>query len=330
MQAKARITGLGSYLPDRILTNQELEKMVETSDEWIVSRTGIKERRIANDDETPSFMGAQAAVKALEASGLDPQDIDMILVATMTPDYQTPSTGALIQAVLGAPKAAAIDLQAACSGYLYGLSMAKAYVDSEQYNNVLLVATEKLSSIIDYQDRNTCILFGDGASAAVISNQGKGFLIDTVCLGADGTVADTMVIPAGGARCPFSSETLGRRDHYLKMEGKAVFKHAIRRMSAAIEECLIKAHLGVEQISWLVPHQANIRIIDALSEYTHVPQERVFKTVHKYGNTSASSVAIALDELNRSQNIKLGENLLLVAFGAGLTWGTCILTQVSE
>lgn len=329
-QPKARIVGTGSFLPKKVLTNQDLEKLVETSDEWIASRTGMKERRIAGPDEHPSVMGTLAAQKALAESKILPEDIDMILVATMTPDYISPSTAALIQANLGAFNAAALDIQAACTGFIYGLSIAKAYVESKLYRNVLVIASEKLSTIVDYKDRNTCILFGDGASAAVVSNRGIGFSIDSFCLGADGHLAELLLIPAGGARRPPSSETVSQGLHYLRMEGKEVFKHAVRRMSAAAKECLSKAGLTEDQINWLVPHQANIRIIKAIAKSFNIADEKVYKTVHKYGNTSASSVAIALEELIHEEHINDGERILLVGFGAGLTWGAAVLTKIDS
>lgn len=327
LKAKARITGLGSYLPEQILTNQDLEKIVETSDEWIFSRTGIKERRIAGLQEFTSDMGVKAAHKALEAAGLAVTQIDLILVATMTPDYISPSTAALIQGALGAKQAAAFDLQAACAGYLYGLSMAKAYIESGMYQNILFISTEKLSSFIDYKDRSTCVLFGDGASAAVISNKGAGFEINQVCLGCDGSLSELLYIPGGGSRNPASLATLEQGLHYLKMNGKEIFKYAVRQMQASALECLQKSGLALDSISWLIPHQANVRIIDAIAKNLNIPDEKVYKTVHKYGNTSAASLAIALDELVQEASINSGEHLLLVAFGAGLTWGATILTK---
>lgn len=301
--------------------------MVETSDEWITTRTGMKERRIAGKDEHTSDMGAAAAFKAMEAANVTASDIDLILVATLTPDYSFPSTACLIQALIKAPQAAAMDMQAACSGYLYGLMMAKSFVESGQYRNVLLVASEKLSSIVNYKDRNTCVLFGDGASACVVSTQGKGLAIRNVNLGADGELANLLILPAGGSRKPASAETVCAEEHFLKMEGKEVFKHAVRRMEAAAKQCLDQLALSESDISWLVPHQANMRIIEALAKRFEVPMEKVFMTIHKYGNTSASSVGIALDELLRQDTMKSGENLLLAAFGSGLTWGASVLTH---
>ena len=324
---KAQIIGLGAYLPERVLTNQELEKIVDTSDEWIVSRTGMKERRIAAPDECTSSMGAASARKAIEAAKIKPADIDFILVATMTPDYISPSTAGIIQHLIGAENAAAIDVQAACTGFLYALSMAKAYVESGMYKTVLVVASEKMSAFIDYTDRNTCILFGDGACSAVVSAMGSGWLIDTVCLGAQGELADLVLIPGGGSRHPASQETVAERQHFVKMQGKEVFKHAVRRMTSAANECLAKVGLAKEAISWLVPHQANERIVDAIAKSFAIPMNKVFKTLHKYGNTSASSIAIALEELTRTTNIEKGEHVLLVAFGGGLTWGASIITK---
>lgn len=330
IQIKARITGLGSYLPVQKLTNEDLEKMVETSDEWIVSRTGMKERRIADSNVFPSDMGAIAAEKALKASGTAAECIDLILVATMTPDYITPSTAALIQSKIQAIHAAAIDIQAACTGFLCALSMAKAYIEAGLYQHILIVATEKMSSFIDYSDRKTCILFGDGASAAVIQREGSGLAIDTVSLGTDGCLAQLLMIPAGGSRLPASTDTVSQKLHFLKMEGKEVFKHAVRRMSAAARTCLDHAKLRDDQISWLIPHQANLRIMEAIAKSFHLSMDKVYKTVHKYGNTSASSIAIALDELIQDYQIQQNEHLLLVAFGAGLTWGASILTKISQ
>lgn len=333
MQAKAkiaRIVGTGSYLPERVLTNSDLEKMVETSDEWIFTRTGIKERRLAREDEFTSDMGAEAGKRAIENAGLKAEDIDMILVATLTPDHTFPSTSCLIQSRLALTNASAFDIQAACTGYVYGLSLAKAFVESGMYKNVLLVASEKLSSIVNYKDRNTCVLFGDGASACVVSGKGKGLAIREICLGADGDQACLLILPAGGSRTPASIESVEANLHYLKMEGKEVYKHAVRRMEAACNQCLNQAGLQQSEISWLVPHQANIRIIEGIAKRFEVPMERVFMTVHKYGNTSASSLGIALDELLKEYQIKKGENLLLTAFGAGLTWGASILTYQDE
>lgn len=328
MKPLARIIGTGSYLPESILSNSDLEKMVETSDEWIISRTGMKERRIAGKDEFTSDMGIKAAGRALEMAGKSAQEIDLILVATISPDYPFPCTAALVQSALKAPQAAAFDFQAACTGFLYGLSIAKGFIESGTYKNILLIASEKLSSIVNYKDRNTCVLFGDGASACVVSDSGEGYSIRELCLGADGEVAQLLIMPAGGCRRPASTETVLANQHYISMEGKEVFKHAVRRMENAAKECLKKSGLHDDEIDWLVPHQANERIIDAIAKRFGIAESKVFKTVHKYGNTSASAVAIALDELIQEKEIKSGDNMLLVAFGAGFTWGAGILQKL--
>ena len=326
---KARIIGMGSFLPEKILSNFDLEKMVETTDEWIQSRTGIKERRIAEKEEGSSDLGYRAALKAIEQSNLSVNDIDLIITATISPDYVMPSTAAVIQSKLKAVNAAAMDVSAACTGFIYAISTAKAYIESGMYKNVLVVATEKLSSVVDYEDRNTCVLFGDGASAAVVSGKGVGFLIDAISLGSDGDLVDLLIIPGGGSKLPASKETVAKKLHYLKMDGKEVFKHAVRRMSAAAKSCIEKAGLTEDKIAYLVPHQANIRIIEAIAKGFTLPSEKVYKTLHKYGNTSASSVAIALDEMIREKDIQVGDNILLIAFGAGLTWGSAIIRKVN-
>jgi 3-oxoacyl-[acyl-carrier-protein] synthase III len=325
---KARLIGTGSYLPERVLKNEDFEKIIDTSDEWIVTRTGMKERRIAGINEFPSDMGYEAAKKALEAAHMTSDHLDLIVVATMTPDYISPSTGAIIQAKLGCQQIPALDIQAACTGYLYGLSMAKAYIESGMYQNILVIASEKMSAFLDYKDRTTCVLFGDGASAAIISHQGEGLSLDTVCLGADGELAELVIIPGGGSKNPASHKSVEEGLHYFKMTGKEVFKHAVRRMGAAAKECLEKAGLDESQMSWLIPHQANRRIMEAMAKNLNLSIEKVYQTVHKYGNTSSSSVAIALDELVQEHVLHEGEHLLLVAFGGGLTWGAALLTKI--
>src|SRR3990167_8575268 len=323
---QAKIIGTGSYLPERVLSNHDLEKLIDTSDEWIITRTGMKERRIAKDDEFTSDMGTTVAKLALNNAKLSPEQIDFILVATLTPDYLFPSTACLIQSAIGAKHASGVDIQAACTGFLYLLSIAKAFVESGQYKNILVVAAEKLSSIADYKDRSTCILFGDGAAAAVVSAEGKGLTIENIRLGADGDLANLITMPAGGCRQPASLDSVSNGMHYIKMAGNEVFKHAVRRMESACKECLEAAGLLETEISWLIPHQANLRIIDAIAKrFEHLPNERIFKTVHKYGNTSASSIGIALDELLKQSCLQSGERILLTAFGAGLTWGAGVL-----
>lgn len=325
---RARIIGLGSYLPKQILSNTDLEKIVDTSDDWIVSRTGMKERRIAHDQEFPSDMGALAAKEALEACSYSALDVEMILVATMSPDYITPSTANIIQEKVGASRAASMDIQAACSGFLYALSVAKAFIESSTYQTVLVIATEKMSAFLDYKDRNTCILFGDGAAAAVVTSKGKGLSVDALCLGSDGNFSHLSKIAAGGSRLPASYATIDAGEHYFTMTGNEIFKHAVRRMSQSAQDCLAKANLTEQDISWLIPHQANKRIIDALAKHFNISTEKVYLTIHKYANTSASSVLIALCELMNTHALKVGEHLLLTTFGVGLTWGSAILTLI--
>lgn len=325
---QARIIGNGSYVPAKILSNRDLEQLVETSDEWILTRTGIKERRIAGPEETPSFMGAEAAKIAIANALIKPIEIDLILVATMTPDYPCPSTAALIQEKIGASRAGAVDLQAACTGFIYGLSMAKAYIESGMYRHILLVATEKMSSVTDYTDRNTCVLFGDGAAAAIISNQGEGLKIEATHLGANGSLANLLIVPAGGTQLPASHGTIDQRQHYFRMEGKEVFKHAVRLMTQAGRNCLDLTEVTQEDLTWIVPHQANERIIDAIARAFDVPLHKVFKTVHKYGNTSASSIPMALYDLQKEHSLNSGNHLLLLGFGAGATYGAALLTKI--
>lgn len=331
MQPRARIIGLGSYLPERVLSNADLEKMVDTTDEWIYQRTGVKERRIAAPDECTSHLGASAARRALDSAGLAPADIDLILVATITPDFLVSNTASLIQQELDAPQAAAVDLQAACSGHIYGLSTAKAFIESGIYKNILVISSEKMSALVDYTDRRTCILFGDGAGAAVVSHQGPGFLLEDLSLGADGSQSDLLRIPAGGAHMPTTAETVAEGLHYVDMKGQAVFKHAVRRMALAITECLEKANAKPEDISWVVPHQANRRIIDATVKHVGMSPERVFADpVERYGNNSAASVGIAFDELLQEHPVNDGDKILMVAFGAGFTWGAMLVTKIGE
>ena len=326
----ARIAAMGMYVPKRVLTNQDLEQMVDTSDEWIFTRTGMRESHIAGPDEPTSMMGMRAAQEALSRAKLTPADIDLIVVCTMTPDYGgAPCTAALIQNQLGAPHIGAMDLNAACSGFIYGLTVVKALIESGLYRRVLLIASEQMSSLGDYTDRSTCILWGDGAVAAVLCAEGPGLAIQEISLGADGSLAELLQVPAGGCREPATAETVAQRRHFIKMEGRETFKHAVRHMEAVGRECLQRAGITDQQLSWVVPHQANIRIMDAVAKRFDVPDTRLFRTVHKYGNSSASAIGLALDELLKTQPLAAGEHVLLVAFGAGLTWGGALLTQVS-
>ncbi len=332
----ALITAIATSLPEKILTNSDLEKMVDTSSEWIVSRTGIEERRIASDTEFTSTFGVEASKKALSIRGLDPMDVDLIIFTTMTPDYLCPSTACIVQSEIGAERAAAFDLQAACSGFIYGLSVAKSFIESGMYKRILLVSSEKNSAFVDYTDRNTCILFGDGAAACVIESSSlfdkpptHSLKIKTTILGAQGSLHDLIIIPAGGSRLPASETSMSDKLHTIKMNGREVFKHAVRRMEQVAKECLDKESLDEKSISWLVPHQANMRIIDALAKRFEIPYERVSTTITKYANTSASTIPIALDAILSSGEVKPNDQFLLVAFGGGLTWGGSILEACS-
>lgn len=319
------IVGTGSYVPDRVLTNADLEKMVDTTDEWITTRSGIKERRIAPDWMCTSDMGAEAARRAMAQAGVREDEIDLIICATITPDMPFPATACLIQQKIGAKRAAAFDMEAACSGFLYGLEIGQQFITSGTYDTVLVVGAEKLSTIVDWQDRSTCVLFGDGAGAAILQSRGEEHGILTTCMGADGSQADILLMPAGGARYPASKESVSAGMHYLKMAGKEVFKNAVTAMQTAAEEALRKCNLTVEDIKCVIPHQANIRILEAIAERLGVPMDKVYVNLHRYGNVSAASVAIALDEAAREGRFQRGDLILLIVFGSGLTWASCVI-----
>ena len=321
----AVITGIASYLPRKILTNQDMAAIVDTTDEWITSRTGIRQRHVAAEDEFASTMGAEAAKRLFCKEGVDPTAIDFIIVSTMTPDYLCPSTAALIQHQIGAVNAAAVDISAACSGFVYGLTMCKAFIESGLYQNILFISTEKNSAFVDFTDRNTCVLFGDGASACLIRKGGKGLAIRTTTLGASGEGSDLIHIKAGGSRLPATSTSYQEKLHFLKMNGKEVFKQAVRRMEESVNICLKEAKLTPSDLRWLIPHQANSRIIDALAKRFDLPTDRVAITLDKYANTSSSTIPIALEFLQLSGKIAPKDFLLLTAFGGGLTWGSTLL-----
>lgn len=320
----ASILGLGAYLPEKVLTNFDLEKMVETTDEWIRTRTGIRERRIAGKGVAASDLGAKASLEALKNSNLKPTDIDLIIVATATPDMTFPSTGCLIQQKIGA-KCPAYDLSAACSGFVYALAMAESMVRAGTYRHVLVVGSEITSSFVDWTDRATCVLFGDGAGAAVIGAEDHGHQILASYLGADGSQADILKVPAGGSMMPVTEEVLKERQQYLKMDGSEVFKTAIRTMEDAIEHVCGLAKITVSQIDCLIPHQANLRILNAVAERVKIPAEKVFINVDRYGNMSAASTVVALYEADKTRAIKKGSIVVLVAFGGGLTWGASVV-----
>jgi 3-oxoacyl-[acyl-carrier-protein] synthase III len=319
------ISGVGSYVPAKVLTNADLAQMVDTTDAWITTRTGIKERRIAAKNEFTSDLATQAALRALRRAGVTADQVDLIIVATATPDMPFPSTACLVQRKIGAHRAAAFDLEAACSGFIYGLEIGQQFIMSRTYDTVLVIGAEKLSSIVDWKDRNTCVLFGDGAGAAVLQNRPSSHGLLTAVMGADGRKADLLYMAGGGSRCPASADSVAAGLHYLHMDGKETFKNAVQAMQIAAEEALRRCEIDISRIKCIIPHQANLRIIEAVGERLGARPEQVFVNVQKYGNTSAASVAIALDEAVSSGQIQRGDLILLVVFGAGLTWGAAVI-----
>jgi 3-oxoacyl-[acyl-carrier-protein] synthase III len=322
----ARIVATGRFSPERVLTNAELEAMVETSDEWIRSRTGIRERRVADPGTGAADMAAAAARQALERAGLAATDLDLIMVSTATPDRLLPSTACDVQALLGASNAGAYDFATACSGFPYGLTMAEGYIAAGNAETILLVCTEKMSSIIDWTDRTTCVLFGDGAGAAVIQPaRGDGTGVLSTYAKSDGSLAELLYRPAGGSRIPLDVAVLDERAHFVKMAGPEVFKAAVRAMCEAAEQALRRAGVTAEEIDLLVPHQANIRIIESTARYAGIPMDKVFVNVDRYGNMSSASIPVALDEAQEQGRLRSGSLALMVAFGAGFTWGSAVV-----
>ena len=320
-----KILSSGSYVPEKVLTNFDLEKMVETSDEWISTRTGIKERRIAAKDENTSDLAYKASLKAIEKAKISVDDIDLIILATISPDAPMPSTACYLQKKLKAFNAVAFDISAACSGFIYGVSIAKAFISSGMYKRILLVGVEALSRVTDWTDRNTCVLFGDGAGAMIFEASETENDIVSTYLGTDGTHTDILNIPAGGSAMPTTKETVEQRLHFVKMLGKEVFKVAVSKMALAVNKAQELVGLTDNDIDLYIPHQANIRIIEAVAKKAGVTNEKVYVNVHKYGNMSAATTIVALDEAYQEGRIKKGNLVELVAFGAGLTWGACIL-----
>ncbi len=319
------IVATGRYLPERVVTNAELERMVDTSDEWIQERTGIRERRIAPLEQGCAEMGAEAARIAMCRAQVQPGEIDLIVVATATPDRLLPSTACDLQALLGATNAAAFDISAACSGFIYALSVAEGYLAAGRGEIALVISTEKMSGITDWTDRSTCVLFGDGAGAAVVRRASNGRGLISQFMRSDGTLAELLWRPAGGVKVPLDHQLLEERMHLVKMAGREVFKAAVRSMAEAADQALLRAGLTGEDIDLFVPHQANIRIIEATARYAGIPMEKVFVNVDRYGNMSSATVPIALDEAQEQGRLKPGDNVLLVAFGAGFTWGSAVL-----
>lgn len=325
-----RISGSGMYLPEKTLTNFDLEKMVETNDEWIRTRTGIEERRLASPEQATSDLAYEAAQKALAAAGLKGSDLDAIIVATITPDHVFPSTGCLLQKKLGAEGAFCFDLEAACSGLLYSLEVAYSLMKCSpaKYKNVLVIGAEKLSTIVNWTDRNTCVLFGDGAGAVVLTNDGDSdspdFLVASD-LHADGSYGDILIMPAGGSRNPASEDTVAKKEHSICMAGREVFKLAVNGMIGASRKVLEDSGVELSSVKWVIPHQANSRIIEAIAQRLDIPSERVYRNISRCGNTSAASIGLCLAEIAQNGGLEKGDYVLLTAFGGGLTWGAMLI-----
>jgi len=322
---RASITGIGSYLPDKVLTNYDLEKMVDTTNDWIIQRTGIKERRIVENGVTTSDIATQASLRAMEDAGVSPKDLDMIITSTITPDHIFPSTSCYIQQKIGATRACAFDILAACAGFIYAMSIGQSFINSGAMKTVLVVGAECLSKITDYTDRSTCVLFGDGAGAVIIQRNPVKHEILSSILAADGSEADVLIMPGGGARNPASLESVQQRLHYIQFKGKEVFKLAINNITNLILETTRENGLTLDDIDLIIPHQSNLRIIEATMEKLGLPMEKAFVNIDKYGNTSSASVPIAMDEARKQGRLRKGNIVMLVAFGGGLTWGSSVI-----
>jgi 3-oxoacyl-[acyl-carrier-protein] synthase III len=320
-----RVLGTGSYAPERILTNKDLEKIVDTTDEWIVTRTGMRERRIAAEGEATSDIGAAAARRAMASAGVEAEEIDLLIVPTITPDIPWPNTACLIQNKIGAVNAACIGLEAACTGFIYALETARNYLATGAARTALVVGAEKMSSILDWEDRNTCVLFGDGAGAVVLRGGGDEQGLIASAMGSDGSLCDLLMVPAGGSRLPTSAQTVADRMHFLKMNGREVYKYAVGNMTQSALDLLAKCAIDKQEIDWLIPHQANMRIIQAVSRRLDIPLEKFIVNIEKYGNTSGASIGLALDEAVADGRIKRGDKILCVAFGGGFTWGATLM-----
>lgn len=320
----AKITGIGSYSPEKVLSNQDIEKIVDTSDEWIVTRTGIRERRIAAAGEASSDMGIVAARQAVEDAKVSPEDIEAIIVATVTPDYLFPSTACIVQSRLKAKTACAFDILAGCSGFLYAVHIARDMIDAGRCKTVLAVGVEALSKVVDYKDRTTCVLFGDGAGAAVLRKSDTPGVLSSQ-LGSDGDRWKLLYMPGGGSRIPATEQSVRDRSHFLKMEGNEVFKEAVKAMETASRQAVKLAGIKPEDIDLFIPHQANYRIIEATRKRMNFPEEKVVVNLDRYGNTSSASIPIALHEAVKGGRVSGGNTLLLAAFGAGFTWGSCVV-----
>lgn len=323
------IIGTGSYMPEKVMTNEDISKFVDTSDEWITTRTGIKERRIAAADEATSDLASEAARRAMAAAGVTAEEIQLIIVATVTPDMFFPSTACFVQKKIGASNAVCFDVSAACSGFLYALQVARHFINTGNRTTALVIGAEKLSSLVNWKDRNTCVLFGDGAGAVVIrraeeGTDASGRVLSTV-MGSDGNLADLLKVPGGASFCPITPENVATRPNTIHMEGRETFKHAVTRMLEASQQALEIAGLTAADVSLVIPHQANARIITAIAERLSLPPDRVFMNLDKYGNTSAATIPVALDEANKAGRLKKGDVVLLVAFGGGFTWASSVV-----
>ncbi len=324
-QPLVEIVSTGRYLPERVVTNTELERLVDTSDEWIRERTGIRERRIACAEMGAAEMGAEAARIAMERADVQPGEVDLIVVSTATPDRLLPSTACDIQALIGTSNAAAFDVSAACSGFLYALNVAEGHLAAGRGEIALVISAEKMSAITDWTDRSTCVLFGDGAGAAVVKRSENGRGVLSSFMRSDGTLAELLWRPGGGAKVPFNEAVLEERSHLVKMAGREVFKAAVRSMAEAADQALQRAGMTGEDIDLLIPHQANIRIIEATAKYANIPMEKVYVNVDRYGNMSSATLPIALDEVVEQGRLQPGDNVLMVAFGAGFTWASSVM-----
>ena len=319
------IIGTGSYLPEKVLTNEDLSRIVDTNDEWITTRTGIKERRVAAKDEYTSDMAAKAALKAIEQANISPEEINLILVATATPDMLFPATACFVQKKIGATGAACLDISAACAGFLFGIEIAEQFITSHTYDTVLVIGADKLTSITNWTDRNTCVLFGDAAGAAILRHRGGSHGVISTYIGSDGQYSDILFMPGGGSRCPITRENVDLNLATIHMSGKEVYKQAVTAMVSAAQKAVKQAGLSVQDIACVIPHQANLRIIEGISDRLDIPLEKFYVNLDRYGNTSAAAVAVALDEANRTGRIKPGDYILMVVFGGGLTWASTVI-----
>ncbi|MDD3803838.1 MAG: ketoacyl-ACP synthase III [bacterium] len=322
---RIKIIGTGSFLPEKVLTNFDLEKMVDTTDEWIMKRSGIRERHIASENQATSDLGFEAAKQAIENAKIDKNTIDCIIFGTVTPDTLFPSTAIYVQKALGIPGIPVFDISAACSGFIYGLAIAQGFINSGAYKRILVMGGETLSKVTNWEDRSTCVLFGDGVGAAVVEESNDDSGIISIYLGADGNMENLLCQPAGGSRIPATEESVKNKLHTIHMDGNEVYKHAVNTMAQAATKALELAGISGNDVTHFIPHQANIRIMETTAKFVDIPREKVFVNIDRTANTSAGSIAIALDEMNRKGMLKKGDIILIDAFGAGFTWGSAVI-----